>query len=59
MNKNRMKANKIVLCLDWSNLLFRSLFINQLYGRMSTYDNIEDCKSFIYKFETDVCSVHA
>lgn len=57
MNKNRMKANKIVLCLDWSNLLFRSLFINQLYGRMSTYDNIEDCKSFIYKFATDVCSI--
>jgi 5'-3' exonuclease len=52
-----MRANKIVLCLDWSNLLFRSLFINQLYGHMSNYDNIEDCNSFIYKFATDVCSI--
>lgn len=52
-----MKANKIVLCLDWSNLLFRSLFINQLYGHVSNYNNIEDCRSFIYKFATDVCSI--
>ena len=52
-----MKNNKILLCLDWSNILFRSLFINQLYGSKTTYDNIEDCQSFIYKFATDVCSI--
>lgn len=52
-----MKSNKILLCLDWSNILFRSLFINQLYGAKATYDNIEDCQSFIYKFATDVCAI--
>lgn len=53
-----MKPNKVVLCLDWSNLLFRSLFINQLYGgHSSAYNEMEDCKSFIYKFATDVCSI--
>ena len=52
-----MKTNKILLCLDWSNILFRSLFINQLYGTKATYDNIEDCQSFIYKFATDVCAI--
>lgn len=52
-----MKSNKILLCLDWSNILFRSLFINQLYGAKTSYDNIEDCQSFIYKFATDVCSI--
>jgi len=49
---------KVVLCLDWSNLLFRSLFINQLYGHItSQYDDMEDCRSFIYKFAADVCSI--
>lgn len=52
-----MKANKMILCLDWSNILFRSLFINQLYGNASAYNNIEDCRSFIFKFATDVCSI--
>ena len=52
-----MKTNKTILCLDWSNILFRSLFINQLYGTKMTYDNIKDCQSFIYKFATDVCSI--
>ena len=48
---------KIVLCIDWSNIMFRSLFINQLYGKTTTYDNMEDCKSFMYKFATDLCSI--
>ena len=52
-----MKSNKILLCLDYSNILFRSLFVNQLYGGMATYDNIEDCRSFIYKFAGDICSI--
>lgn len=52
-----MKTNKTVLCLDWSNLLFRALFVNQLYGQNYTYDNIEDCRSFVYKFASDVCSI--
>lgn len=50
-------ANKNLLILDWSNLLFRSLFMNQLYGKTSNYDRIEDMRSFIYKFATDVCSI--
>lgn len=52
-----MKSNKVLLCLDWSNLLFRSLFMNQLYGKGGTYDRIEDVQSFIYKFATDVCAI--
>ena len=53
-----MRSNKILLCIDWSNMLFRSLFINQLYGSLHTnYDRLEDCKSFIYKFAGDICSL--
>lgn len=52
-----MNNKKVLLCLDWSNILFRSLFINQLYGHSTAYDNIEDCQSFIYKFAADVCSI--
>lgn len=52
-----METKKVVLCLDWSNLLFRSLYINQIYGDKGTYDNIEDCKSFVYKMTSDICSI--
>lgn len=53
MQKNR----KILLVLDWSNLMFRSLFMNGLYGNVSGYNRIEDIRSFMYKFTTDICSV--
>lgn len=52
-----IKNKKVVLAIDWSNMLFRSLFINQLYGKNTTYDRIEDCRSFIFKFAGDVCSI--
>lgn len=52
-----MANKKVLLVLDWSNLLFRSLFMNSLYGQSSCYDRIEDVRSFMYKFATDVCSI--
>lgn len=52
-----MENRKILLVLDWSNLLFRSLFMNSLYSQADTYDRIEDIRSFMYKFTTDVCSI--
>lgn len=52
-----IKNKKVVLAIDWSNMLFRSLFINQLYGKNATYDRIEDCRSFIFKFAGDICSI--
>lgn len=52
-----MENKKILLVLDWSNLLFRSLFMNSLYSQADTYDRIEDIRSFMYKFTTDVCAI--
>lgn len=52
-----MQNKKVLLVLDWSNLMFRSLFMNGLYGNVSGYDRIEDVRSFMYKFTMDVCSI--
>lgn len=52
-----MENKKILLVLDWSNLLFRSLFMNNLYNKASDYNRIEELRSFMYKFTTDVCSI--
>lgn len=52
-----MEQKKIVLGLDWSNLMFRSLYINQIFGDKINYDKIEDCRSFIYKMTGDICSI--
>ena len=52
-----MENKKVLLVLDWSNLLFRSLFMNSLYGQANGYNRIEDIRSFMYKFTTDVCSI--
>ena len=52
-----MENKKILLVLDWSNLLFRSLFMNSLYNQASNYNRIEELRSFMYKFTTDVCSI--
>lgn len=51
---------KTLLVIDWSNLMFRSLALNALYGTTgmgTNYDNMDEMKSFIYKFATDVCSL--
>lgn len=45
------------MVLDWSNLMYRALFMNQLYGKGGSYDNIDDMRSFTYKFAMDVCSI--
>lgn len=52
-----MESKKVLLVLDWSNLLFRSLFMNSLYSQVNGYNRIEDVRSFMYKFTTDVCSI--
>lgn len=52
-----MENKKILLVLDWSNLLFRSLFMNSLYNSTNGYNDIDELRSFIYKFATDVCSL--
>lgn len=52
-----MESKKILLVLDWSNLLFRSLFMNSLFSQVNGYNRIEDIRSFMYKFTTDVCSI--
>lgn len=50
--------SKVLLVVDWSNLMFRSLFMHQFFGDVSgTYDRIEDLKSFTNKFAVDVCSI--
>jgi 5'-3' exonuclease len=51
---------KTLLVLDWSGLMFRSLALNALYGmtgKGTNYDNMDEMKSFIYKFAIDVCSI--
>ena len=52
-------SNKVLLVIDYSNILFRSLFINQLYSTsgMKTYESEAEMKSFIYKFAMDLCSI--
>src|SRR5574344_971941 len=49
-----MIQKKILLVLDWSNLMFRSLYMTQLFGQNINYNNQEDINSFIAKFTTDV-----
>lgn len=46
-----------VLVLDWSNLLYRSLFINQIFHKNISYNDKEDVNSFIRKFSTDILYV--
>lgn len=51
---------KTILIIDWSNLMFRSLCLNALYGttgKGTNYDSIDEMKSFIYKFAIDVCAL--
>lgn len=58
MLTGNVKNSKVLLVVDWSNLMFRSLFMHQLFGDVSgTYERIEDLKSFTNKFAVDVCSI--
>ena len=51
--------SKVLLVIDWSNIMFRSLFMHQLFGGTATgtYERIEDLQSFTNKFAIDVCSI--
>ena len=43
--------SKVILVIDWSNLMFRSLYMHQLFGNAtSSYEQMEDLKSFTNKF---------
>ena len=59
LNTNINVANsKVLLVIDWSNLMFRSLYIHKIFGHVvSGYELEEDLKSFTNKFAVDVCSV--
>ena len=51
---------KLLLVIDWSGLMYRSLALNALYGltgRGTNYDAPEEVKSFVYKFATDICAI--
>lgn len=53
-----MENRKVLLVIDWSNIMYRSLFMHQLYNKNGcTYDRKEDMQSFIYKFAVDACSI--
>ena len=45
---------KVLLVLDWSNLMFRSLFMTHLFGQGINYNSKEDINAFVAKFTTDV-----
>lgn len=47
-------ANNMTLVLDWSNLMYRSLFVNSLFHDAATYDFEEDVNAFMGKFCTDI-----
>lgn len=49
-----MTIRKNLLVLDWSNLLFRSLFMSRVFGDNNNYDSEEDVAQFVVKFATDV-----
>lgn len=51
---------KLLLVIDWSGLMYRSLALNALYGltgRGTNYDSMDEVKSFVYKFATDICAI--
>lgn len=55
-----MDSKKTILIIDWSNLMYRSLCLNALYGttgKGTNYDSMDEMKSFIYKFAIDVCAL--
>lgn len=59
INNTTNRVHKTLLVFDWSNLLFRSFFLHQMFsGRgATTYTKQEDVNSFIFKFCQDVLSL--
>ena len=60
MESNNSNVNsKNILVVDWSNLMFRSLFMHKLFSGVSSgsYDRPEDLLSFTNKFAVDVCAI--
>ena len=45
---------QLVLCVDWSNIMYRSLFMTQIYGTNSNYNTQDELDSFIWKLATDI-----
>lgn len=56
-SSEKSSTNKTILLLDWSNLMFRSLFLHKLYDGSTGYEREEDLKSFTHKFAVDICSI--
>ena len=55
---NTSLDKRTLLVFDWSNLLFRSLFLHQMFsGHGTTYASKEEISSFIFKFCQDVLSL--
>lgn len=48
-----MQNKKLILCIDWSNIMYRSLFMTHLYDTSRTYDTEDEIDSFIWKLVTD------
>lgn len=49
-----LTQKKILLAVDWTNILFRSLFMSATFGN-DHYDNESELQSFICKFGQDLC----
>lgn len=49
-----MERKKLILCLDWSNIAFRSLYISNGYGLRGNFDTEDEIDSFIGKMATDI-----
>lgn len=49
-----MVRKKVILCLDWSNLAFRSLYASNGFGSGGNFDTEDEINSFIGKMATDL-----
>lgn len=47
----------VVLCLDWSNLFFRSLYMANGFGKSVSYDSQEEINNFIAKMAQDIAFI--
>lgn len=48
-----MHTKKLLLAIDWTNIMFRSFFMSQTFNKGNSID--EDMNSFIVKLGTDLC----
>lgn len=51
------KQKNLILCLDWSNLAFRSLYMYSLFNDSETMDNVVSIDNYIFKFAQDLTSI--